>query len=575
MTIEVEIAGTGQIAEFPDGTPNDVIVNALSKFQGVQDDSRLGVDDTGVDNVGEGVSQVEGVLPDLQAAFSKIPGVPELAEFAAGVNRSVVGVVDFLGPDTVNAILSMSGSEKRLPTLTESLPGIEGGFTEPGLKQDVLRAGGETAPLALGAGTLLRNLASKVPALAAGGESTATGLLRQVGQTTAGADVGLGTAAGAGQAVGGEIGEIAGGQQGREIGEAIGGVVAPIATIPLSAAKSSAAKLLKKSAPSVDELKSTAASIYKSLDDSGISIESKSFDKVIKDIDRTLRKEGFDKDLHPKVAAVLNRLKTDAGVDKTLSEIDTLRKVTRGAADSIEKSERRLGVIAIEKIDTFLDGIGGNIGGGREAGEAFRSARGLWQRARKAELLDAAVVEAESQASGFENGIRTQFRSLQKKINNGKVKGFTAEERTAIKKVVEGTNAGNVARFLGKFGILDGITSRSLTTLGGAGLAGAAGGPGAAAAVPIVGQLSGALSQRMTANNAKMANAIIRAGKNGKNIARIYIQNTPKADQKASELAELFLKNEAPIGQIKVKNPLVKDAAIFASIARANDKKEQ
>ena len=33
MTIEVEIAGTGQIAEFPDGTPPEVIQQALAGLQ--------------------------------------------------------------------------------------------------------------------------------------------------------------------------------------------------------------------------------------------------------------------------------------------------------------------------------------------------------------------------------------------------------------------------------------------------------------------------------------------------------------------------------------------------------------
>ena len=141
-----------------------------------------------------------------------------------------------------------------------------------------------------------------------------------------------------------------------------------------------------------------------------------------------------------------------------------MRKVARGASESIEKADSRLGNIAIEKIDNFLDDVGGQVVEGKHAGQAFKSARDLWQRARKAETLEQAIVNAENQASGFENGIRTQFRQILKRIDSGKLKGYTSEEREAIKKVVQGTKAGNVARFLGKFGILDGITSRSLTT---------------------------------------------------------------------------------------------------------------
>lgn len=380
----------------------------------------------------------------------------------------------------------------------------------------------------------------------------------------------MGAIAGAGEEVGRDVGG--------EPGALIGGVTTPIAVaIPLSAAKTAATKLLKQAAPSVDTLKDTARGIYQSLDDSGVVIPSKSFDKLVTDITSTLRKEGVDPDLTPKATAVLRRLGTEIGQDKTLTEIDTLRKVARGAADSIEPSERRLGAIAIDKIDTFLDGLSAEVVGGKQAGAAFKSARDLWQRAKKTELLDAAVLDAESQASGFENGLRTQFRSLQRKINKGTVKGFTGEEKAAIKKVVEGTKAGNIARALGKFGVLDGITSRSLTSLGGiAVVGGATGSPIVAGAVPLIGQVSGALAQRMTLNNARMAQAVVQAGKNGAKITQVYIRNTPKDQQSPSELAELFLKNEVPLDAINVKTatPLIASAAIIASVAKENDKRE-
>lgn len=47
---------------------------------------------------------------DVDAALQSIPGVPSLTEFAAGVNRSVFGALDFLGPDNINAILNIAGN---------------------------------------------------------------------------------------------------------------------------------------------------------------------------------------------------------------------------------------------------------------------------------------------------------------------------------------------------------------------------------------------------------------------------------------------------------------------------------
>lgn len=575
MPIEVEIGNTGQIAEFPDGTAPEVIQQALSRFSQTSmpieppRESRreldMGVSDNGVDTAGSGIETV--TFQDMDDAFKKIPGVPTLAEFAAGANRTIAGFLDFLGPDNINAVLELAGSNKRVPTFSQQTA-LAGEF-DSSLTGRVAATAGELTPAALGIGQALRGFAQRLPQVAAG-ETAGTGVARQLGQATARQDAAGAAAAGIGQEVGREIGG--------ETGALVGGIVAPIATsIPLSSAKRQAESLMKKAAPSADELKDTARGIYKSLDEAGISIPAKEFNSLADDVVKTLRKEGSDVDLTPKAVAVANRLRSEKGLDKSLTEIDTLRKVAKNAADSSDKAEARLGAIAIEKIDNFLDDIGGQVTRDQEAGQAFRSARDLWQRARKTEVLEQAVKVAENQASGFENGIRVQFRQILNRIDRGKLKGYTEAEREAIQKVVQGTKAGNVARFLGKFGVMDGITSRSLTTLGGVGLAGAATGSGVAAAtVPLFGQLSGALAQRMTLNNAKMASAVVRAGKNANAITNAYTRNTPAGQRSATELAELFIKNKVPLNAVNLRRakPLMSDAAVIASIAKLNDQEE-
>ena len=542
----------------------------------VQQDVRSDVSGS-PDNASAGVNET---VQAVDKALLNIPGVPSLAEFAAGTNRSVAGFLDFLGPDNVNAVLELAGSEKRVPTFTEAIAAPAGQFVEPGLQQKILSTAGELAPAALGIGQTLRTLAQKLPQLASG-EAAVTGVARQLGATTAKQDVIGGVAAGAGQEIGREVGG--------ETGALIGGVLAPVAAgisvIPLNAAKNTAKNLLdkgaassliKKSAPNIETLKDTARGIYKSLDDSGVSISSKSFDGLADDITGTLKKEGAAKVLTDKAIAVSNVIQEQKGSIKTLSELDTIRKQAKTVADSLDPAESRLGVIAVNKIDDFLDNIGGEITQGKEAGQAFKAARDLWQRAKKTELLEQAITNARNQASGFENGIRTQFRQILKRIDTGKIKGYSKEEKDAIRRVVQGTKAGNVAKFLGKFGVLDGVTSRSLTTASGIGLAGAAGGTPAALAVPIIGQISGALAQRLTLNNAKMAQSIIKAGKSSNLISSIYIKNTPKAQRSASELAELLLANKVPVANINLKSApqLLSSAALIASVAKLNDTKE-
>lgn len=75
-----------------------------------------------------------------------------ISELAAASNRGVTEFVDFLGPDTVNAVLNLAGSDIRVPTLTGALEGtgIQGGFMEPGTARDVVRTAGTAIPAAAG-----------------------------------------------------------------------------------------------------------------------------------------------------------------------------------------------------------------------------------------------------------------------------------------------------------------------------------------------------------------------------------------------------------------------------------------
>lgn len=130
--IEVELPD-GAIAEFPDGTPPEQIEQALAQqFQ-----------------------QQRATIAETATAQTSQPQIGQdalnvLGEFAASANRSVTEFIDFLGPDTANAILQLAGSESRVPTLTSALEqtGIRGGFMQPGVARDVTRAAGALVPVA-------------------------------------------------------------------------------------------------------------------------------------------------------------------------------------------------------------------------------------------------------------------------------------------------------------------------------------------------------------------------------------------------------------------------------------------
>lgn len=75
-----------------------------------------------------------------------------ISELAAANNRSVTEFIDFLGPDTVNAVLNLSGVDYRVPTLTGALEGtgIQGGFMDEGTPRDIVQGVGSLIPAAAG-----------------------------------------------------------------------------------------------------------------------------------------------------------------------------------------------------------------------------------------------------------------------------------------------------------------------------------------------------------------------------------------------------------------------------------------
>ena len=67
-------------------------------------------------------------------------------ETMSGVNRAMADGVNFLTSDQINAILNLSGTDKRIPDLYD-LPGVESGtkgnYMEPGLLRQIVRQGSE------------------------------------------------------------------------------------------------------------------------------------------------------------------------------------------------------------------------------------------------------------------------------------------------------------------------------------------------------------------------------------------------------------------------------------------------
>jgi len=513
-----------------------------------------------------------------------------IAELAAAVNRGTMSMADFLSTDIVNAALQTAGVDARVPSIKETIggEGIEGGFMEEGLPRRIVRTAGEFAAPVAATGQGIRALAQTAPKIGA----TLTQKVAQAASTAPSTELAGAALAGAGSEVGadvgGEIGAAVAGEEGRAAGERrgrlAGSFIAPIggAIVKQTATglvTKGAKKLLTEAAPTIEGLKKAARSVYRDLENSGVSVNSGSIGKLAGSLSQVARQKGFHGKIHPKVGVALNEFKlaADSGANLKLSEVDNLRRIMGAAAKSSEPDEARLGVLLSNRIDDFLDNAGKNelTKTSADIGAKYKDARQLWRRVKKSEQLAEVFDKAQLQASGFENGIRTQFRSILK--NKKQRKGFTPDEIKAMREVVQGTNLQNMAKLLGRFGFGEGQASNML--MGYAGIAGGAvaGGPVGAVVVPSVGQLSRKLAQRLTREGAKNADLMIRAGKNGAEIVKAYMKITPPKHRTAQELTELLLRPDINIEGLKQaaksmpikSNQLVNDAVFLTNSINA------
>jgi len=529
----------------------------------------------------------EGISPAGQTILD-IPGGAAVSEFAAAVNRGAINILDFLGPEQINAALQLAGSEARVPTLKGQpivQEAITGEFMDPGLARQAVRTAGEfVAPTGVvGAG--VRQLAAQVPKIAA---LTTGQRVIQAASAPALPEAAAGALAGAGAEVGAEFGEVVAGERGRQIGRLAGGILVPIgATLAKESTKllisKSAKKLLSEAAPTIEGLKTAARGVFKEIDNLGVTVNPSSTARLSAQLSTLTRKQGFNPTIHPKVNAALKEFEAVSGRSQTLSEIDTLRRVANSAARSIEPDEARLGNLMVNRIDDFLDTAGRSelSGTTKNIGAKYRDARQLWRRAKKSELIESAFNKAGLQATGFENGIRTQFRSI---LNNKKkIKGFTQEEISAMRQVVKGGSLENLAKMIGRFGFSEGQASNML--MGSLGVAGGAaiGGPAGAVAVPLVGQMSRSLAQKLTRKGAEGADLMVRAGKNGINVVKAYMKAVPPKQRTAQELTELLLRPDISLEGLKSaarnapqkQKRLINDAAFLVNAIKSTQAEER
>lgn len=277
-----------------------------------------------------------------------------------------------------------------------------------------------------------------------------------------------------------------------------------------NASQRSLSKAATVGAPSADELKAASRAMFDAVDNSGVTVSTNKFSDLVSKLAGQAKADHIDETLDPKAFGVYRQLIGILGDAQsgarplTISDLHTIRQIAQSAAVSTEGRDAMFSNRIVSELDKFIGQPGALSAGGQEAGNNLLQAISTWGRARRTSLIEKALYKAQNQASGLENGLRTQFRQL---LQNPKTRSlFNAAEQQAMEDVARGTSMANIVKLLGKFGF---GPNNMLGGSIGATLGGALGGIPGAIGTAAVGAGARKISETMTKNAADLAAKVV------------------------------------------------------------------
>jgi hypothetical protein len=223
----------------------------------------------------------------------------------------------------------------------------------------------------------------------------------------------------------------------------------------------SAAQQAKTPLYTMAEVKQRASRAYNVMDESGVVLKPESTTKMITDVRQSLA----DARMIPNsdAAKTINNTLDDITnmVNKEGVSFTTLEKMREKVNDlkmSSDGNIKRLGGVAISKIDDFISNLNGRdlIAGKEGIDKAVKNviaARKDWRNASRASILDDALNVAEAKAldpkASESELIRRGFINIV--ADKNKMKAFTENEQNLIKSVAKGGSLDPLLSVLSRF----------------------------------------------------------------------------------------------------------------------------
>lgn len=217
----------------------------------------------------------------------------------------------------------------------------------------------------------------------------------------------------------------------------------------------------KKPLYTMQEVKQRASQSYTAMDDAGVTVKPDSVKSMINSV-----KEGLDEarmvpgtDQAKEVNARLQEITRMIGKNEvSFGTIDKMRAMMNDLKASKDADIKRLGSVAVGKIDDYISNLNGkDIIAGKDgldkAVQSVMTARKDWRNASRAEILDDALNVAEAKALDPKASegelIRRGFINIA--ASKDKMKLFNKTEQNIIKSVAKGGTLDPLLTFASQF----------------------------------------------------------------------------------------------------------------------------
>lgn len=237
-------------------------------------------------------------------------------------------------------------------------------------------------------------------------------------------------------------------------------------------------------APTVDQLRSDRDAAYDTVDNSGVTINPQSRQRMVDAIDSRMSDERMHPRQHPRASAATESMRENLPDNPTIRDIEQERQIiSRDVAGQFQEPDGRLGQIMKEEIDAYLDSLQpSDMSGGapQEALNALDTGRRLHGRIARADELGFQQYKAENRAASTGSGgnaINTMRQNIRQIIDNPKRRrGYSDEEISLMEDVVRGDRVDNALRRVSAFSPTRGAFPAAMNALS-FGTAGATGNP--------------------------------------------------------------------------------------------------